>query len=89
MNEFVKMDIFFTVTTISVVILTIFLVILLIYAIKVFRNLKYISDKMKHEGDRIVEDMQALRENIKNEGFKIKQAFSFVSSIINRRKKGK
>jgi uncharacterized protein YoxC len=89
MNEFLKMDIFFIITSIAAVILAILIIILLIYLIKFVKNLKYISDKARVETDNLSLDIRTLRENIHREGFKLKHALNFFSSIIKRRKKGK
>jgi hypothetical protein len=81
MNEFLKQDIFFFVTTIAVVILTLLLAILVIYLIKISRDVKYISQKAKHEANLISEDISELRQNIKDKGAKFKYFMSFFNNL--------
>jgi len=88
MNEFLKMDIFFVITSVIAIIVAVLAIILLVYMIKFVRNLKYISDKARVEADNLSEDIQTLREKVRDEGFKFKHALSFFSSFI-KRKKGK
>jgi uncharacterized protein YoxC len=89
MNEFLKIDIFFAITSVVVIILAILVIILLVYLIKFVKNLKYISDKARTETDNLRLDIQTLRHNIHTEGFKFKHALNFFGSIIKRGKKGK
>jgi hypothetical protein len=84
MNEFLKMDIFFTITSVIAVILTILVVILLIYLIRFMRNLKYMSDKTRVEFDRVNLGWDAFRANISKGGYKVKHAISFLKSIIKK-----
>ena len=80
MNDFMKQDIFFFVTTIAVVILTILLAILIIYIIKISRDVKHISEKARTEADLISRDLSDLRHNMAA-GFKIKHLFSFFNNL--------
>lgn len=89
MNEFLKMDIFFAISSVVAIILAVLIVILLVYAIKFVKNIKYISDKARTETDNLGQDIQTLRENIRSEGLKVKHVLSFFGSIIKKRKKGK
>jgi uncharacterized protein YoxC len=89
MNEFLKMDIFFSIASVAVIILSVLIIILLVYLIKVVKNIKYISDKARIETDNLSHDIQILRHNIHSEGFKIKHLLNFFGSIIKRKKKGR
>ncbi len=81
MNEFAKMDAFFFITTIAMVILTLLLAVLIIYIIKISKDVKYISGKAKNEADMISQDLSQLRENIKNKGAHLKYFASFFSNL--------
>lgn len=87
MNDFLKQDIFFFVTTISVVVVTVLLTVLIFYIIKISRNVKYISEKAKTEADLIAEDISELRNNVKEHGMKAKHLFSFFSNLAQKSKK--
>ena len=89
MNEFMKMDIFFFISSIAAVILAILLVILLVYAIGFMRDLKYISSKAKIEAEHLSEDLNNFRQSIKQQGFKLKNLANFFINIYKRKKKGK
>ncbi len=86
MSDFVQMDIFFFVTTVSVVVLLILFSILTVYLIKISRDVRYISKKAKHEADLITEDLSDLRENIKTEGAKLKHFTSFFNKLRRKKK---
>jgi hypothetical protein len=81
MNEFYKMDVFFFVATIAVVILTLLLAALIVYIIKISRDIKYISQKAKSEADLISQDLSDLRENVKDKGVKMKYFLSFFNNL--------
>jgi uncharacterized protein YoxC len=87
MNEFAKMDVFFAVTTAAVIILTAALAVALVYIIKILRDIKYISKKAKSEADIISEELSGLRQNVKEQGAKLKFFSSFFSNIYKKSKK--
>ena len=86
MNEFLKMDIFFFIASISGGILAILFAILLIYLIKIIRDLKYISGKAKIEADNLAQDIENLRQGVKKKGFQLMHAINFFRNIIKKRK---
>jgi len=81
MNDFLKQDIFFFVTTVAVVVLAILLAILIIYIIKISKDVKYISHKAKNEADLISKDLSDLRENVREKGAKLKYFMSFFNNL--------
>lgn len=87
MNELYKSDVFFFITSIAVIVVGILLVILVVYLIKVFRDIKYISGKAKTEADLISQDLSELRQNVKEEGVKIKHLSKFFSNLYNKKSK--
>jgi uncharacterized protein YoxC len=88
MNEFMKQDIFFFVTTIAVAVLSILLAILIIYIIKISSDVKHILKTARNEADLISQDLSDLRRNMNN-GFKIKHLFNFFNNLRKSQKKGK
>ena len=86
MNDFLKQDIFFFVTTIAVVVFTICLIILLIVTIRVVNDIKYITKKAKEEADLISQDLSDLRQNVKEKGLKFKYLLSFFNNLGKKRK---
>ncbi len=86
MDEFLKLDIFFFVTTIAVVIITALLAILIIYLVKISKDVKYITKKAREEADLISEDLSDLRDDIKAKGFKPKYLLSFFHRLSKKPK---
>lgn len=86
MTEFAKMDIFFFITSVAVVLLTVLLAVLVIYIIKISNDIKYISGKAKNEADFIAQDLSELRQNIKDKGAKMKFFYNFFSNLKNKKK---
>jgi len=89
MNEFLKMDAFFFITSIAAIISTVLLSVLLVYLIIFMRDLKSISKIAKIETEQISADIKDLRQSVKKEGFKIKNVLNFFRAIIKKYKKGK
>ena len=92
METLVKADIFFFVTTIVVVIVALGLVVAIYYVIKILKNMKYISEKIKNESDNIIEDITAFRGRVKEEGFRAAHVYKFFKGVFKRRsyaKRGK
>ncbi len=87
MNDFLKQDIFFFVTTIAVVLISIVFLVVLVYLAKILKDIKYISKKAKTEADLITEDLSELRQNIKEKGMAAKHFFSFFSNLYKKHKK--
>ncbi len=79
MTTLVHADIFFFVTTIAVIVVAAALTVALVYFIKVLRDVRAVSKAVKEEADLIREDIRAARENVKNEGFRLKHLISFFS----------
>jgi len=86
MDDFLKQDIFFFVTTVAVVIFTVLSAIVIIYIIKISRDIKYISKKAKTQSDLISEDLSQLRENVKEKGARLKDFASFFNNLRNKKK---
>jgi len=89
MNELVHADIFFLVTTAVLIVLAIIFAIGLAYAVSILRDVKYMSKRIREEGDEVIEDIHILREHIKNEGFKLSMIARLVSKFWRRSRKGK
>jgi len=84
METFIKADIFFFVSTISLVILTLLLATMLYYGIRFSRNLYLVSRDVKTEIDSVVIVVRTIREFVENKGV---SAMKFVSRFIPDKKK--
>ena len=83
MNTLIHADIFFFVTTISIVVITVLLIIGWIYVMKLVSDLKRFSDKARKEGELIIEDVGRMREEIGTR----KTGISWLIAIIKLMKK--
>ncbi len=83
MNTLVHADIFFFITTCSVVIISIILAIALVYAVMVAKNIHYVVTKIKEESDHISEDIAHARMKIKEQGAKITTLMAFFKNMAS------
>lgn len=89
MDEFLKMDIFFAVTTVSVVVMTIFLALIAYRVLRILKNIEDISVLVEEEGHRIREDIAGIRSKVKEEGLRAKHLFDFLSIGKRRRSRSR
>jgi hypothetical protein len=75
MTDFLKMDIFFVVTTIAVVVISILLVFVLIRVLRILKNIEDISALVEEEGKALREDLAQMRKSVKTEGVRLKHLF--------------
>ena len=87
MNDFLKMDIFFAVTTLITVVLGIFLAIVLWRLERVLKNVEHISEQVAIGSDALREDLMELRSNIKSGKGRLKSFFSFLGMFPKRASK--
>jgi hypothetical protein len=87
MNDFYKMDVFFFVATVATVVVTLVLAIAAVYVIKILKDVKYISRKAKTEADIISGELTELRQNVREQGAKLKHFSSFFSNVYKKSKK--
>lgn len=82
METLIHADIFFFVSTISLVVITIGFAWALVYLIRILRNVRDISDKAKIESDEIVSDIRSFRKAVKEEGLKWKSISALIRSFF-------
>ncbi len=87
MDSLLKADIFFVITSASVVVVAVFLVIALVYVIRIVKDVKYVSKRVKAEADLIALDIDAARAKIKEEGYKAASIADYFMSFLPGRKK--
>lgn len=85
MDDFLKMDIFFAVTTAVVTLCGIFGLVALFYLIRILHKVNYIAQNVREESDYIRDDISTLRDKIKSEGMKFKHISDFFSNIYGPR----
>lgn len=78
MGDFAKMDVFFVVTTIAVIVVSILLAIALYRIVRILRNVEHVSQIVSDEGDLMRDDLAQMRAAIKREGFKLSHLARFA-----------
>lgn len=86
MDEFLKMDIFFMVTTIVVLAGGMLCVVALFYIVRILKSVDNIAENVSEESDSMRGDIAVLRQKIREEGMKIKHFTDFFSGMASRRK---
>lgn len=66
MESILKSDIFFFITSISVVVLTLVLLVVLFYFIKIMRNFYKISNILKNYAEDADEELREIGEHVRN-----------------------
>ncbi len=97
MDSLLQADIFFFITSVSVVLLTLSLLVIAYYVAGIARDLRAISAKVRKAGEEIESDFEALRAHLHEEGAKGKMivdlALGFITkklaSFVTRRPKKK
>ncbi len=79
MNDFLKMDIFFVVTTLAVVVATVLLVAVLIRVLRILKNVEDISVMVEEEGQNLRNDIAGVRTRVKEEGLRFSHMFNFLA----------
>lgn len=91
MSDFAKMDVFFVVTTIAVIVVALLLSIALYRILRILRNVEHVSQIVSDEGDLVRGDIAEMRMAIKREGFKLTHLAAFArkraASFMRPRKK--
>lgn len=78
METLLKADIFFTITSVAVVLIALVAIIALVYVVLILRELRGLMRSIREEGQNIVGDVRSIREAIENQGWRMKE---FVDSI--------
>lgn len=86
MQDFIKQDVFFFITTVAVLTVTLLLAIFLVYVIRIARSVDKITTKVRQETDMISEELGELRRNIKKEGVRLKHLANFANNLVKRNK---
>jgi hypothetical protein len=81
MDSFLKMDIFFVVTTIAVAVLGVLVAYVLVRVYRILGHLEHISEQAALESDRIREDIADLRADLHDGEHKIGSLLSFIGKL--------
>ena len=78
MQEFIKADIFFFITSIAVVLVTIGIAVALYYLVRILRNIRDVTERVDEGSKVLAGDLSEIRSTIKREGFVWGNLFSFL-----------
>lgn len=84
MDNFLQMNIFFFVTTITVVVLALLAAFALYYLVRILRNVDKLSEAAADESTLLRADIADLRHNVRTEGAKIKHFAEFGKKFAGR-----
>jgi membrane protein implicated in regulation of membrane protease activity len=87
MNEFVKMDVFFFITTVAVVLFTAFGVVIFLRFSRILKNIEHISQQVSLESDNIRGDLAEVRSDIRRGKGKLKSLLGFFGKLSKRASK--
>jgi len=90
MDDFLKMDIFFGVTTVAVVVVSALLVMVLIRLLRILKTVDEVSEIVQEEAAEIRDDIREVRAQVKRETVKAGQLLGLLSGFVKpkaRRKK--
>lgn len=87
MNEFLKMDIFFFITSVVVVMLAFFAAVVLWRVARVLKHIEHISEQVALESDSIRGDLAEVRADIRSGKGKLKSLFGFFGKTSKRASK--
>ena len=84
MTDFLKMDIFFVVTTIVVVLIGALIIVLLAQGVRFLKTLNRIGEQVEEETAALREDIGEARARIKQEGFRVASLVSLATKAGKR-----
>jgi Skp family chaperone for outer membrane proteins len=87
MEQILKANIFFFITSVAVMVLSVIAAVFLIYIIRILRDVKDISGRIRSESAMLAEDIAALRANVRNKGMKLRHIIGLIQNIRERTKR--
>ena len=89
MSDFLKMDIFFAVTTVAVIVVSFVLTLVLIRVLGVLRKIDDVTALVREEGEQLREDIANVREQVQEGGLRIGHLFGFLPGMKKRKPRAK
>ena len=84
-ESLIHADIFFFISTIALVLISIGIIVAIVYVIKILKNVREVTDKIKDESSEIVADLKKLRASLRDEGVKWKHVADLARSFFMRK----
>lgn len=87
MSDFAKMNIFFLVSTVAVIVIAVFLAVLLFYILRTAKDISEVVHIVKKESERFAKGASSARRKIKESGEGVLQRIiAFVQSFASPKK---
>lgn len=86
MSDLLQADIFFFITSISVILITAALIVVFIYASQVLREVRAIVRRAKKEVGDISDDLGELRGELRKEGGRIKEYLDAIAVLVRKKR---
>ena len=86
MDDFLKMDVFFLVTTTVVILLAIFILVALYYLIRILKSVDHVAHNISEESDNVRDDVTILRAKIREEGMRFQHFLEFFAGFASRQR---
>lgn len=84
-ESLIHADIFFFISTISLVVISIGISISFFYVIKILRNVRDITDKANRESDELITDLRHLRKALRDEGLKWRAVADLIRGFFTKK----
>lgn len=85
MTDFLKMDIFFGVTTVVVFLAGVMSLVALYYVIRILRSASHVAKNIAAESDNVRGDVAVLRAKVRDEGMRIQHLVDFFLGMKERK----
>lgn len=86
MDDFLKMDVFFALTSAAVLVVTVLVGFVLVRLLRILKSLERIVALAEQETELVREDLVHLREKASKEGLKLRHIVSFLGGLGKKRK---
>ena len=86
MTDFLKMDVFFAVTTVIVFFWGVMGMVMLYYMIKILRKADHVAENVSAESDSLRKDVEVLRAKVREEGMRIQHLVDFFFGVRERKR---
>lgn len=84
MADVLHADVFFFISSIATIIITVALSIALYYAIRILRDLKEVTEKIREASGELEKDFESLRASVKDEGLRVRTIVELVLAFVAR-----
>ncbi len=89
MDDFLKMDIFFGVTTVAVVVVSVLLALVLIRLLKILKTVDDVSEIVHEEAEEIRDDIREVRAQVKTEVVRATNVIGALTGFVKPKRRSK